>query len=282
MSDSLRKKYQEARGTLHRYEGTVDWSLIVGSGFSGATHPGAGKIFKAIMVGLRQPVYDSDCLYVNLSRDLFAISDAPGVTTDARLMLEELDRRLLNGSAHSVEAVVNDLNTEAGSGDRATLTMLQLVRTGSKRSFAKALAFIAGDTYLFHGNMQRGSMVQIHGSPHFWGTPYVHVAPTEIELSAGDFFVIASDGIGSAGLANSGERLEGILQHQMSRDPENFALNVTQRCNRVLHETDADRSRAWFGGYDDVSILAIHPDRLGEHAAQGSYFLGGYVGHNAA
>jgi hypothetical protein len=27
--------------------------------------------------------------------------------------------------------------------------------------------------------------------------------------------------------------------------------------------------------------IAIHPDRLGEHAAQGSYFLGGYVGHNA-
>jgi hypothetical protein len=76
----LVKKHQAAKERLPKFETTVQWSMVQGSGYRGATHPGAGKSFSGIMNGSSYPDYDSDCIYINPSRKVFAVSDSPGMT----------------------------------------------------------------------------------------------------------------------------------------------------------------------------------------------------------
>jgi hypothetical protein len=63
----LVKKHQAAKERLPKFETTVQWSMVQGSGYRGATHPGAGKSFSGIMNGSSYPDYDSEGNYQGIS-----------------------------------------------------------------------------------------------------------------------------------------------------------------------------------------------------------------------
>ncbi|PIU55323.1 MAG: hypothetical protein COS88_04895, partial [Chloroflexi bacterium CG07_land_8_20_14_0_80_51_10] len=261
-----------------KYEGTITWPLIVGPGFCGATHPGAENIFNIIMVSSNGLIYNSDCLYVNPSQKVFAISDAPGMSTRSRKLFAKLDHYLQTSSIDDLETIINDLNKETRMGDRATLSLVCF----SKNSFGEALAFVAGDTYLFHGNIFHRRMGRIEDNAEFIGTPHIHFKPKRIDLAEGDFFVIVSDGITSIRGNNHELKLEEILWDHINGDLENFAFTAIKSCNSILGERIFNRVITRFGGSDNVSALLVYPEKLIDSNYKGSIILGGDVGERMA
>lgn len=278
MNGHLKAKYQKARKTLSRSGQTLTWSLVSGPGFCGATHPGAGKTFNGIMVGSNTPIYNSDCLYVNPSQHIFAISDSPGVTTFSRNLFIELDQCLKTELTDDLEKIINDLSKQIRANDHATFTTICFLRNGPVEEFNKALAFIAGDTFMFHGNIVQGKVRQVEGNPNFLGTPNIYFDPIYIDIEKGDFFVIATDGITAATSGCQDKRLEDALMEHIDSAPEKFASNVIQACNRITEEKTPVGLRTSLGGGDDISVLLVYPEKLSNAVSEDSIILGGYIG----
>ncbi len=275
--DHLQKKYQKARETLTKYEGTITWPLVAGPGFCGATHPGAENILIATMASSNPLIYNSDCLYVNPSQKVFAISDAPGISTYARKLFVKLDHYLQTGSIDDLSTIINDLNKETRWGDSATLSLIYFPKNKSDSRFGKAVAFIAGDTYLFQGNIFQRRMTRVEGNPYFIGTTSIHLEPKCIDLTEGDVFVIVSDGILSIRANNKEIRLEEALLDHINDDLENFAFSAIKTCNSSLEERVYNRVITRFGGSDNVSALLVYPEKLIDSNCKESYILGGYI-----
>ncbi|MBM3132201.1 MAG: protein phosphatase 2C family protein [Chloroflexi bacterium] len=275
--EHLKRKHAKARRSLTKYEGTISWPVITASGFCGATHPGASKVFNGIMLGPYTPVYNSDCMYVNPSQSVFAVSDPPGMTTVSRKLFEQLDGMLKTRPTCDLEAMVNELNREMRLKDRATLTLVSFVRDEPGAQFARAQALIAGDTHLFHGNVAQGRMSRIEGNPSFWGSSSIYFEPVTIDLADEDFFIIASDGITALRSLHSDVRMEDVLWRYLDEGFDDFAFRVTQDCNRVFEETKANGMRAWFGGGDNTTVCLVCPAKLGFPDSAESIILGGYM-----
>jgi len=271
----LKEQYQKSLETLRRNEGVITWPIITGPGFSGATHPGAENVFVTTIVSPNDAIYNSDCLYVNPVEKVFAISDAPGRSTSARKLFTELDDYLQSGATDSLTAMVNDLNEKTEMEDGATLSLVCIPHSRPGSGSNEALVFIAGDTYLFHGNIFSKRMTRIEGNPEFMGPPHIQLEPIHIHLDRGDFFVIASDGILSIRVNNSEARLEDILMDHVESDWRNFALNVIRSCNRLSAESIYDRVLVRFGGSDNVSVLLVYPEELTDIDCKESFILGG-------
>ncbi len=270
-----KKKYQKARSTLPKYEGTYQWQLIDGPGFCGTTHPGTGKTFHGVMTGAAHPIYNSDCLYVNPFQSVFAISDPPGITTFSRGLITELDRLLQKNSVENLEAIVNEVNRNAGAGlrDRATLALIHFTPENPH----KALALLSGDSYFFHVNAIRQTISRLEAVPNRWGTPNAYFSLQQIDISEDDFFILASDGITAVRPANQDIKLDEVILNLAISDPDNFAFNVAATCNQIIEEENAGQVRTTFGGGDDVSIILIHPAKLQTPDSSKSYILGGYI-----
>ena len=275
--DHIKRKRRKAWKTLPKYEETVTWPLITGPGFCGATHPGADNVFVETMVGANRFIYDSDCLYVNPSQKVFAISDPPGITTCSRKLFTKLDYYLQNGSPKEMQTIVNNLNHETNLDEDATLSLICFPEKKSGSQAGYALAFVAGDTFLFHGNISQRRLTPIEVSPHFIGTPHIYLEPRYIELVQGDFFIIASDGILSIRGNKVETRLDEVLLEHINTDKENFALNTIMTSNRYSEERIYDRIVPRFGGSDNISILLVYPDELIDTSCQESFILGGYI-----
>jgi len=276
--DHLEESYQKARVALTKYEGSITWPLIAGPGFCGATHPGADNIFVTAMASSNARIYNSDCLYINPSQKIFAISDAPGITTSSRKLFVRLDRYLQTGSIDGIENMINDLNRETELDDCATLSLMYFPRDKSNKRSGKALAFIAGDTYLFHGNIFQRRLKCIEGKPEFMGRPHIHFEPERIDLAEGDFFIIASDGIQSIRCNKEETRLEeALLEHIVDGALGEFAFSVIKSCNTVFEERINDRVITRFGGSDNVSALLVYPEDLIDIDSEERLILGGYI-----
>lgn len=272
--DHQKKKYQQAKRTLPKYEGTFKWQLIQGPGFSGATHPGTGKIFNGVMTASTHPVYNSDCLYINPSQNVFAISDPPGVTTFSRGLITELDKLLQTKPVENLEVLVNEVNRNAGSGlrDRATLVLVHF----PKNQPNEAQVLHSGDSYLFQVNTHKRIIARLDAVPSRWGTPNAHFELTQVDFSEGDIFILASDGISAVRPRDQDNGLDEVVFSHLSSDPENFVFNVTQNCNGIFEEQNAGRTRTAFGGGDDISVMVIDPSKL-QPADGESHIIGGYV-----
>lgn len=277
--DHQRQKYERARRSLHRYEETVTWQVIRGPGFCGATHPGAGKIFNGVMTGDMHPVYNSDCLYVNPTRRVFAVSDPPGVTTFSRGLMTELDSLLQDDLGLDLEEAVNKVNREAGSGlrDRATLALVHLPYDDLGRCGGSAQVLVAGDTALFRGNLREKSLERLSAYASRWGTPNVYFDMQAIDVHEEDFFIIASDGIVAVRAGESEMSIDEALLDVAATNFDGFAFEIARRCNDIVQEQTIDRVRTAFASGDDISLILIDPSRLQPTASSESYILGGYV-----
>jgi len=160
--------------------------------------------------------------------------------------------------------------------DGTTLSLVYFPRKQPGSGLKEALVYIAGDTYLFHGNISSRRVTRIEGNPEFMGPPHIHLEPKRIHLTRGDFIVIASDGILSIRVNNDETRLEDILMDYVERDRHSFALNVTRSCNSLAAEKIYDRVVVRFGGSDNVSVLLVYPEELTDVDHQESFILGGY------
>ncbi len=272
-SDRFRRRCAERSGLLRACEGRLTWPEVAGPGFCGATHPGAGNVFTRVLLGDGN-VYNSDCVYINPSLGIFVVADAPGVSTAARQLLEGLDKRLAARGVADLEAIINELNQEMGGGNSATLSLLYC-----PEDRGRALAFIAGDSCVFHGNLVKRTVRRIEGVSDFMGLAWSHLSPVEAGLAEGDFFIIVSDGIPSLRAGNGQDRkgLEEILLDYAVEDPENFAVNVVRRCNRIFRESHGDKEITHFMSGDNVSALLVYPGKLAPGGGEGSFILGGYV-----
>jgi hypothetical protein len=270
----LVKKHQAAKDRLPEFEKSVQWSMVEGQGFCGATHPGAGKSFNGIMTGTNYPIYDSDCIYINPHKRVFAISDSPGMTTFSRRLFQDLDRRLKAAPDADMACLINGLNHNTQHHERATLTLIDL---DNCQTPAKAQAFIAGDTFLFHGNRHRKQMVLIKGQDAFMGRFSGDLEPIEIDLGTGDFFIIASDGITDARSMVNRVGLEQTLLNHLNENLKDFVANVIERCNRIREDTTPNGNSARFCGNDDISLLIVLPENIPPMNWQQSCLLGGYI-----
>ena len=273
-----KKKYQEARKLLPEFERTITWPMITGPGFCGATHPGSENMFSKIMSRQNSLIYNSDCLYVNPLQNVFAVSDAPGVTTSSRRLFEKLDQSLKERPINDLETIINGLDRDTNISSRATLCLVYFPRRVSENGPPKALALSAGDSYVFHGNIFNGEIRLIEGNPSFIGSPEISPELEVIELSSGDFFILASDGIDDITLYNQDTGLGETLWKQMNDGPENFVFNAIKTCNSILERRLSSRKITMFGGIDNVSVLLIFPDKLREINQKQSFILGGYIG----
>ena len=273
--DHQKKKYQKARNTLPKYEDKYQWQTLNGPGFCGTVHPGAGKVFHGAMIGATHPIYNSDCLYVNPSQNVFAISDPPGITTFSRGMITELDKLLQAGPVEKLEDMINEVNQNAGSGlrDRATLTLIHFPTINSD----VGLALLSGDSYFFHCNSLKKTISRLEAVPNRWGTPNAHFKLVSVKISKGDFFVLASDGITAIRPTDQDSKLDEIILDLAISDPDNFALNVAQICNEITEEENAGQTRTVFGCGDDLSAIIIEPAKLQPPDSSESYILGGYI-----
>jgi hypothetical protein len=275
LPEHQRKKYLKAKRNLPRYEGSYTWQSITGPGFCGSIHPGTGKIFHGIMTDATHPIYNSDCLYINLPQRVFAISDPPGITTFSRELITELDRLLKRESAANLEAVINKVNRNAGTGvrDRATLTLVHFPFTNPY----KALALLSGDSYFFQGNTTEQRISRLQASPNRWGTPNAYFKLQEIDISEGDFFVLASDGISAIRPRSVDLNLDTTILNMATGDPNNFAFNIAQSSNEIIEEEIAGKTRTVFGCGDDVSVILIQPKKLQPAPSRENYIFGGYI-----
>lgn len=273
--DHVRERHRRTRRTLPKYEGTVRWQAIRGPGFCASIHPGSAKIFHAVMTGAAHPVYLSDCLYINLGRRIFALSDPPGMTTLSRSLLEALDRYLQSDPAADLGELINRVNREAGEGlrDRATLSLLYLPPDEP----GIAWILLAGDSYLWQGNAASGGMKLAEAGPNRWGTPNMRLELKRVEFEPDDFFLLASDGIIALRFVHPDMGLEEALAHRVRSDGIEFARSVSEQCNAVFTEETPDGRRTWFGGGDDITLCLIHPRDLPRATLDQTYILGGYV-----
>ncbi len=272
--DHQKKKYQRARKALLKYEEKYKWQVIKGSGYCGSTHPGTGKTFIGVMTGTTNPLYDSDCLYVNHSQNVFAISDPPGATTFSRGLITELDKLLQTEPVEDLEAMINEVNRNAGAELRgmATLALIHFPLGSSKASF-----LLSGDSILFHGNTILQKISRLDALPNRLGTPNTYFELKRVNVVEGDFFVLASDGINAARPPGNERQLDKIILNLASNDADNFALNVATTCNDVNEEKNNGRVRTFFSGGDDVSVILIDPQKLQPSDSKKSYILGGYL-----
>lgn len=276
-SDHLKGEYQKGCETLHQYENAITWPLAVGPGFCGATHPGAANIFVSAMVGGNKVIYNSDCLYINPFQKVFAIGDSPGISTFSRQLFARLDYYLQRGSADDLETIINELNAQTKTGNSTTLSLICFPQHKPDNDFGKALAFVAGDTYLFYGNIFQRRMTRIEGTPDFIGMIHIHLKPQLINLREGDFFVIASDGILSIRGGRKETNLENILLEKVVNRPGNFALNVIKSCNKRFTKRIDKQVVTRFGGGDNVSALLVFPEKLKGIGKRKGIMLGGYI-----
>jgi len=273
-SDYLKKKCEQSREILEKYENTITWPVVTGPGIFGATHPGADNIFVNTIISSNEFIYNSDALYINPSKRIFAVSDPPGITTCSRNFFENLDKSLTTGSPEEVESLVNVLSKEMDVNDGATLSLLHFPAGQANR----ALVLVTGDTYLFKGNMNLKELLRIEGNPDFIGTPHACFKSDSIEYNKGDFFVIVSDGIMSIKGNNPEIPLEDIvLSHIDITGNENGAYNLVNACNQCGTETIYGRTLTRFGGNDNVTVLIIYPGLLAETNSASSLILGGNI-----
>ena len=276
-TDYLMEKFQKARKILAECEDVVTWPLITGPGFSAGTHPGSDNILIETMYAAHRSVYDSDCMYINPRERIFAISDPPGITTSSRELFKKLDRYLLNGSSDGLEALINRINKDTGYDDHATLSLVYIPQDTLKSSQPRAVVYVAGDTYLFHGNLSRGTFNRIDGDPQFIGTTHVHFEPQHIRLEPDDFIIIASDGISPLLAENRGKRLGQSLLKCLEEGPERFVTALVQSSNDYYEQHVFDKTIPRFGGNDNVSVLVVYPDDLIDTDSRQSFILGGYI-----
>ncbi len=278
--DHLKQKYQKARKAMGRYEKSCTWNVIVGPGFCGSIHPGAGKVFHGAMTGAAHPVYTSDCLYVNTRQQVFAISDPPGVTTFSRDLITRLDERLQSNSAVGLEGMINEINQNAGTGlrDRATLALVHFPGDTP----GQAMTLLCGDSYLFRGNKSRQTLSKMEAEPNRWGTLNARFELKSVTIEEDDFFILASDGITAIRLTEDSLRLEDILLKMVLDDAESFAKKVAGMSNQVVQEENAGQIRTTFGCGDDLSVILIEPEKLRADVSDGRHILGGYVERKTA
>jgi len=273
--DHQKKKYQKARRTISKYEEQYKWRVINGPGLCGTTHPGRGKVFHGVMTGATHPVYNSDCLYVNPSQNVFAVSDPPGVTTFSRDLITRLDEFLKLDSVEQLEDMVNEVNQNAGTGlrDRATLALVHLPTNNPN----EASALLSGDSHLFHGNSLKKTISRLEAVPNRWGTPNAYFKLVSVKLSKGDFFVLASDGIDVVRSSSQTNNLNDTILNLAISDSDNFALNIALNCNEIIEQETAGQTRTVFGCGDDLSAILIEPAKLQPTDSNESHILGGYV-----
>lgn len=275
-SDTMKAKFRKAWESLQFYEGSITWPLVSGPGFCGGTHPGADSIFLDTMLGSNNFIYNSDCLYVNPSQKVFAISDPPGITDTSRRIFTRLDRLLKKGNIDALDTILNNLNKETKVDDGATLCLIAFPES-RQAGHHRAIAFVAGDSYLFHGNLSSGQLKSVEGSPNFFATPYTSLTPIYIDLSEGDFFIIASDGILSIRGDDREKPLEDALQKRVDGEMEGFAYRAIRDANRYLEERINNQTLSRFGGSDNISALLVYPEGLANVSSQDSFILGGYI-----
>jgi hypothetical protein len=272
----LEERFLRARRTLPADEKTLTWPLLLGPGFCGGTHPGADNVFVETMVGFNDFVYDSDCLYANPADRAFAVSDPPGITESSRKLFVQLDRRLRHDGPARLEAILNDLNREISGDDAATLALISFP-AAQPGDTPRGVAYVAGDTLLFHGNVQGDSLAAVEGIPDFFGFPGTYISPIEIPLKPGDFFIIASDGVMSIRGADRERRLADVLLQHVDGNPQGFALSAMRACNACIQEQIYDRTITRFGGSDNVTLMLVVPEELPEMSVAESYILGGSI-----
>jgi hypothetical protein len=276
LRDSSRpvKKHREFRQSLARYEKRFVWHTVTGPGFCGATHPGAAKVFSSIATAA-YGVSNSDCLYVNPSERVFAISDAPEASGYSRALLTYIDKNLMDRH-RDLANLINSADSAIGADDHATLSLLHIPGEQMVNP-PKAWAFMAGDTLLFRGNRFSRSLVCMDGTPNFIGKSHGHCEPRGVDLAVGDFFVIASDGIRDV-RANDDETIEESLRDLLDVDDlYGSTLAIVRRCNRVIAESRFGLTASYLGGYDNISILLIYPERLPDCVRKGAALLGGWT-----
>ncbi len=270
-----KKKYEIARGNISKYEERYKWQLIEGPGFCGAVNPGTGKVFHGVMTGSTHPVYNSDCLYVNTTKNIFAISDPPGITEFSRHLITRLDELLKSGSVDNLESMINEVNLNAGTGlrDRATLALVHFLSNTPE----KAMVLHCGDSYLFIGNTITQKISRIEAEAHRWGTLNAQFKLKEIDITEGDFIIIASDGISAIRSTSQAHNLDSMLLNLVNTDADNFAFDVISNCNEIVEQESAGRTRTTFGCGDDLSAILIDPSKLKSSEHNDSYIFGGYV-----
>jgi hypothetical protein len=270
--DFLQARYERLWRAMPAYEGKITWPLLTGPGFSAATHPGADTVFVDIMVGINSYVYNSDCVYVNPARGVFAVSDPPGITTGSRRLFERLDG-YLRVEEDDLADYVNRLNAETRNEEGATLSLVH-VPPGRRD---KAFIIVAGDSLLFHGNAGRRALRPIAGNVNFIGTPYSQFQASEVALSPGDFFLIASDGIHSLARTLGCGRAETALADLLAGGIDGFVQRAMAACNSYYREHIYNITMGRFGGSDNVSLVLVVPEQLQLASEQEPIILGGYI-----
>jgi hypothetical protein len=275
-SDYLLTKIEKARALLTACEEEITWPLITGPGFSAATHPGAESILINTIFEARLHVYNSDCLYINPGKKIFAVSDPPGITVSSRTLFRKLDRLLSKPSPDSLKQIINRISENTPYRDNATLSLIHIPDTARQTSSPHAVVYVAGDTLLFHGNLHRKTLTRIEGNPQFFGTTHAYFEPVHIPVEPGDLFVIASDGIRSLLSHYPEEDLESILLRHLTIELPEFVSSLVARSNAhyVQHVNGTGTTR--LGGNDNVTILAVLPEGLSDANGSGTYILGGY------
>jgi len=275
--DYMLRKFHRAQAALAECEGVVTWPLIVGPGFSGATHPGADNILIETMYAGHRHIYNSDCLYINPAKRVFAVSDPPGVTVSARMLLGKLDEYLLENEPDTLGLFINNISRDTAYADTATLCLVYVPKPASRALPVEAIAFNAGDSYLFHGNRSTGRLTHIDGNPQFIGSSHAHFESQHLRLEADDVFIVASDGIAALSVENKGEILEPSMVKDLEEGLDVFVTSAIERTNAYFEQEVYGRTIPRFGGNDNGSILVIHPSALIDAEGGNSFLLGGYV-----
>jgi serine/threonine protein phosphatase PrpC len=224
------------------------------------------------MVGINSYVYNSDCLYINPARRIFAVSDPPGITTCSRRLMERLDRAVQD-QMEDIEQTVNRLSEQTRPEDGATLSLVAF----PDGTPGQAVVVIAGDTFVFRGNINARTFQQLSGTHDFIGTPYVTYKAQEIPYEPGDFFIIASDGIVSLVGKDPERNLERAFLTLMKDGRDGLVYRAVCAANGYYHEKIYDRLFSRFGGNDNISMLAIFPEQLEKDSTAESIILGGYL-----
>ncbi|MFC1822106.1 hypothetical protein ACFL9T_05325 [Thermodesulfobacteriota bacterium] len=277
-SESLKKRYQQNQETISKFEETVKWPLIAGPGFCGATHPGTENTFSAIMGNSNALIYNADCLYVNPSLRVFAISDAPGMTTASRQLVTKLDDHLQKNPIEHLEKIINDLDRETDFSQKATLSMIRFSQMEQPHKGLEATILKAGDTRVFRGNYNEGKITELEGNPNFIGNSGSQHKASHLGLEEGDFFILVSDGMVGITPGLKDMKLGEDLQKTIKNKPESFIFRAIEGCNRIFQKKISSRTITKFGGNDNVSILLITPHNLQQTCSKEIFTLGGYIG----
>ncbi|GAG23768.1 unnamed protein product, partial [marine sediment metagenome] len=232
----------------------------------------------AIMGNSNALIYNADCLYVNPSLRVFAISDAPGMTTASRLLISRLDVHLQNIPVERLEKIINDLDRETDLSQKATLSMIGFSQTEQAHCRLKAIILKAGDTRVFRGNFTKGKITELDGNPNFIGNSGSQHKTSQIGLIDSDFFILVSDGMVGITPGLKDMKLGTDLRNMIKENPEKFVFGAIERCNRIIQKKISSRTITKFGGNDNVSIILIVPHNLQRSRSKQNFILGGYIG----